>query len=325
MPVCNYLFSFSLGKRTKNLPNWIKNEEKVTKGKDKGKIIKKPPPAFLFNILIKTNVSKKIDRKLLKGQRDLLEMYDFCWALQNGEIDPVYLEKEPPPMHNARWINGFVRGLNVITRLAKESITENWIIYCTLITQAYAPYVFDIHFHPHLKLAPVHFYKFLIAAKECLQPFGGEHFDEETGETLTTFEWVFKTFVRNGYCMHPEGLLLAGITCGDKPVALRALTIHEKALKYHENDETVRRFVKPDASQYNLEAEHWFDALDWPNLTDDYITPSPLIKGLYPDVDKLRNMINRNEEIHLPRNLVSHARNNERAVKQTTMSVQANR
>ena len=262
-----------------------------------------------------------MDRDLLKGQRDLLEMYDFCWALQNGEIDPVYLEKQPPPMHNARWVNGFVRGFNVIIRLPKEAITENWIIYCTLLTQAYAPYVFDIHFHPHLKLAPIHFHKFLMRTKECLKQFKAR----EEFEGQDWFELIFETFQNNGYCMHPEGLLLAGITCKEKPVALRALAIHEKALKYHENDETVRRFVKPDASQYNLEAEHWFDALDWPNLSDEYITPSPLIKGLYPDVDKLRNMIHQNEEIKLPRNLVSHSRNNERAVQQTTKSVKANR
>ena len=152
------------------------------------------------------------------------------------------------------------------------------MIYCTFITQAYAPYVFDIHFHPHLKLAPVHFHKFLMRAQECLKPFKG-----------IRFEQIFETFERNGYCMHPEGLLLSGITCGEKTIALRALEIHEKALRYHENREKTRRFVKPNASQYNLTAEHWFDALDWLNLSDDYITPSPLIKGLYPYVDELRN------------------------------------
>ena len=150
-------------------------------------------------------------------------------------------------------------------------------------------------------------------AQECLKPFKGR------------FEKIFDTFVRNGYCMHPEGMLLAGITCKDKAIALRALAIHEKALKYHEDKTEIRKYVKPGESQYNLAAEHWFDALDWPNLSDEYITPSPLIKGLYPDVEKLRHMINQNEEIPLPPNLVAHARNNERAVKQTTMSVGGNR
>ena len=263
----------------------------------------------------------KLDRSLLKDQRDLLELYDFCWALNDGEIDPKYLEKQPPPMNSARWINGFVRGLNVIIRLDKKFITNNWIMYCTLITQAYAPYIFDIHFKPHLKLASIHFHKFLMATKKCMQPFGGEIYDEDTGVTLTYFEKLFETFVRNGYCMHPEGLLLAGITCDDKAVALRALDIHEKAVQYHENRDDIRRFVKPDKSQYNLEAEHFFDALDWANLSDDYITPSPLILGLYPDVDELRYKINQEQEIKLPLNLVSHSRNNERAVKQSTLSV----
>ena len=257
----------------------------------------------------------------MKGQRDLLELYDFCWALNDGEIDPIYLEKQPPPMNNARWINGFVRGLNVVSRLDADLITENWKMYCTLITQAYAPYMFDIHFHPHLKLAPIHFHKFLMATKKCLQPFGGEVYNENTGETLTYFEKVFETFVRNGYMMHPEGLLLAGITYGEKDVALRALDIHEKAVQYHKNRDDIRLFIKPDKSQYNLEAEHFFDALHWSKLSDDYITPSPLILGLYPDVDELRNKINRGEEIKLPKNLVMHARNNERAIRQTSLSV----
>ena len=257
----------------------------------------------------------------MKGQRDLLELYDFCWALNDGEIDPIYLEKQPPPTNNARWINGFVRGLNVVSRLDADLITENWKMYCTLITQAYAPYMFDIHFHPHLKLAPIHFHKFLMATKKCLQPFGGEVYNENTGETLTYFEKVFETFVRNGYMMHPEGLLLAGITYGEKEVALRALDIHEKAVQYHKNRDDIRLFIKPDKSQYNLEAEHFFDALHWSKLSDDYITPSPLILGLYPDVDELRNKINRGEEIKLPKNLVMHARNNERAIRQTSLSV----
>ena len=252
----------------------------------------------------------KIDRDLLKGQRDLLELYDFCWALNDGEIDPIYLEKDPPPMHCARWFNGFVRGLNIIIRLDSRLITKNWIMYCTLITQAYAPYIFDIHFHPHLKLAPIHFHKFLMRTQQCLKPFRGGYFEK-----------IFETFVRNGYCMHPEGLLLAGITCGERDVALRALDIHEEAVEYHKNRVDIRRFDKPDKSKYNLAAEHFFDALDWVNLSDDYVTPSPLILGLYPDVDVLRNLIIRNEEIPLPANLVSHARNNERAVKQTTLSV----
>ena len=309
-----------IGQRTKGLPKWIINEDKITRGKDKGKIIKHPPPRFQFNIKIKTNVPK-LDRNLLKEQRDLLELYDFCWALNDGEIDPKYLEKQPPPMNSARWINGFVRGLNVVIRLDFELITENWRMYCTLITQAYAPYIFDIHFHPHLKLASIHFHKFLMATKEILQPFGGEVYNENTGETLTYFEKLFETFVRNGYCMHPEGLLLAGITYPDKVVALRALEIHAKAVEYHKNRGDVRRFEKPDKSKYNLEAKHFFDALDWANLSDNYITPSPLILGLYPDVDELRNKINRGEEIKLPKNLVMHARNNERAIRQTSLSV----
>ena len=92
-------------------------------------------------------------------------------------------------------------------------------------------------------------------------------------------------------------------------------------MQYHENRGDIRLFEKPDKSKYNLEAKHFFDALDWANLSEDYITPSPLILGLYPDVDELRNKINRDEEIKLPKNLLSHSRNNERAIRQTTLSV----
>ena len=56
-------------------------------------------------------------------------------------------------------------------------------------------------------------------------------------------------------------------------------------------------------------------------VRSDYLYLSPLILGLYPDVDELRNKINSGEEIKLPKNLVMHARNNERAIRQTSLSV----
>ena len=262
---------------------------------------------FLFKKLIITYVPK-LDRDLLKGQRDLLEAYDLCWALNDGVIDPIYLSKQPPPMHSARWFNAFVRAVNVYIRLEKPTVS--WTMFVTLITQAYFPYIFDIHFQPHLKFAAVHFHKFLQRAHDCLKPFPGNWFKK-----------IFPTFVRNGYSAHPESIILAGLASEDKAIAKRAFDLYEKAVENDKNRTAVRRFVVPREAQYNLSAENFFEMLDWDNLPDDYITPPPLIMGLYPDIENLRRVINSNEQLILPLNLLAHSRNNERAVKQTSLSV----
>ena len=143
-----------------------------------------------------------------------------------------------------------------------------------------------------------------------MKPFRGNYFDK-----------IFDTFVRNGYSAHPESLFLAGLASEDKAIAKRAFDLYEKAVERHQNRTDIRRFVKPSGNQYNLAAENFFDMLDWDNLSEDYITPSPLIMGLYPDIENLRRVINSNEQLILPPNLLAHSRNNERAVKQTSLSV----
>ena len=131
---------------------------------------------------------------------------------------------------------------------------------------------------------------------------------------------VFATFIRNGYSAHPESILLAGLASEDNTIRKRAFDLYEKAVERHENRTDIRRFVVPTQDQYNLDAENFFDMLDWDKLPEDYITPPPLIMGLYPDIEELRRVINSNEQLIFPSNLLAHSRSNERQVKQTSLS-----
>ena len=280
-----------------------------------GLALEKNRTPFLFKLLIKTNVPK-LDRNLLKGTPDLLQAYDLCWALHDGVIDPSYLNKDPPPMNNARWFNTFVRALMVFIRL--ENPSANWIVFVTLITQAYFPYIFAIHFQPHLKFAAVHFHKFLKRTYDLLKNFSGNYFFKEEKHKKTgkmVMVGVFATFIRNGYSAHPESVLLAGLASEDKAVARRAFDLYEKAVERHKNRTDIRRFVVPTQDQYNLDAEHFFDMLDWDNLPEDYITPPPLVMGLYPDMEELRRVVNSSsEQLIFPKNILAHSRNNERQI-----------
>jgi len=71
-------------------------------------------------------------RELLKGQEDLIILYDLVKGIESGIIDPIYLLKEMPNISNARWRTTFIRILRLYVQTPAPSeelkILVNFII-----------------------------------------------------------------------------------------------------------------------------------------------------------------------------------------------------
>ena len=290
-----------------------------------------------FKMKIATNIPK-LDPKYLKGQRDLKLLHDWCWAIHNGKFDSeeeqAYYEKALcPKMHNARWFTTYIRILSAFARLIYPS--RVWIIMVTYILQAYAKNVFAIHFKPLMIHGSVHFNNYLRDSEQCLRPFIGKFkfsagIDKRTEKIIWSRDLfqdkIFPCFTRyqNACYLHPESILLSGVASDDKKMAQKAFEIYIKSLKFHENRETIRRFIPPKPEWVNVQAENCIEMLKWDMIPDDYITPPPLLMGLYKEVEDIRKIVYGSGKLDIPP-FLSHSQFNEAAIKQTTLSAKFNR
>ena len=291
---------------------------------------------LLFRKKIATTIPK-VDPEYLKSQRDLKMLHDWCWAIHNGKFDSEeeqnYYEKALcPKMHNARWWTTYIRILSAFARLQRP--TQAWIIMVTYILQAYAKNVFAIHFKPLMIYGSVHFNTYLRDSEQCLRPFIGKFkfvaaTDKKTKKNIWSKDLfkdkIFPSFIRYQNCcyIHPESVLLSGVASDDKEMAQKAFEIYSKSLKVHENRTTIRRFTPPKPEWVNVQADNCLDMLKWELIPDDYITPPPLLMGLFKEED-IRKVVYGNGKLDIPP-FLSHSQFNEAAIKQTTLSAKFNR
>ena len=306
---------------------------KACKSLDKDQLKQK----LLFKKKIATTIPK-LAPHYLKEQRDLKMLHDWCWAIHNGKFDSedeqAYYEKALcPKMHNARWFTTFIRILSAFARLRNPS--QIWIIMVTYILQAYAKNVFAIHFQPLLIHGSVHFNTFLRDSEQCLRPFKGKfkfvvRIDRKTKKNIWSKDLfkdkIFPSFTRyqNACYLHPESILLSAVASDDKIMAQNAFEIYSKSLKVHENRETIRKFKPPQPEWVNVQAENCLDMLKWDLIPDDYITPSPLLMGLFKEEEHIRKIVYGTGKLEIPK-FLSHSQHNEAAIKQTTLSAKFNR
>ena len=258
---------------------------------------------FQFKVKIETHIPY-IGREYLKQQRDLKMLHDLCWAIHHGKFETEEIQKEyelkpTPPMHSARWFTTYIRVLNCFARMENPSLI--WIIMVTYILQAYAKNVFAIHFKPHIIYGSVHYNSYLRDSEKCLRQFKGKF------NGLDLFkEYILPTFTRqeNGCYAHPESVLLAAIASDDKKMAKKALAIYEKSLEFHGNSTEIRKFIVPTPDMINVKAKNCLEMLKWKKLTDEYITPPPLLKGLF-SIEHIREVVNGTGKLEFP-NICSH-------------------
>ena len=63
--------------------------------------------------------------------------------------------------------------------------------------------------------------------------------------------------------------------------------------------------------------------LKWDSMPDDYVTPPPLLMGLF-ELEHIRKIVYGTGKLDIP-DFLSHSQHNERAIKQTTLSAKFNR
>ena len=110
--------------------------------------------------------------------------------------------------------------------------------------------VFDVHFSPKFWNGSIHIFNYAKRCKACLKK---EH-----------FEIVKKSFITNGYFLHPENILMCAYLSPLSPprTKARALKLILKAREnYAENIEDVRPFVLPTDDQLNFDTNDFFDVL----------------------------------------------------------------
>ena len=281
-------------------------------------------------------------------------------GFETDDLQKYYEITPSPKMHNARWWTTYIRILSAFARL--KNPTMPWIIMVTFILQAYAKNVFDIHFYPHITMGSVHYNEFLRNSELCLRPFKEDkwvvsflkrnlkihfpnsckycskwfareptlkqhqktHRNAEIRVTYLFEDFIFPVFTRftNSCWGNPESVLLAAVASDDKTIAQRAFEIYVKSLELHEKREDIRRFVlKPE--WINPMAENCFDMIKWEIMSENDITPPPLLMGLF-DVEHIRKIVYGTGKLEFP-NFPSHSQANERAIKQTTLSAKFNR
>merc|ERR1712223_874748 len=118
---------------------------------------------------------------------------------------------------------------------------------------------------------------------------------------------------------HPENLLLAGLFSRYSPPRIKekALEFILKARNNHKDSVDVRKFSPPEAHQIKENARHFFSVLDWNSMTEDFVTPPPVL-SIYTD-DELRDYNN----LVLP-DFKNHNQECERVMQDIEASVESN-
>ena len=281
-------------------------------------------------------------------------------GFETDEKQKYYEKALCPKMHNARWWTTFIRLLSAFARL--KNPTMEWIVMVTYIVQAYAKNVFDIHFKPHITMGSVHYHEYLKNSEKCLRPFKEdkkvvsflkknlkihfpnsckycgrwfpriptlekhqrEHRNAVIRKTELFNDFIFPVFTRftNSCYGNPESVLLAAVASDNKTIAQRGFEIYVKSLELHNKRKDIRKFLlKPE--WINVEAENFLDMLRWDIMSENDITPPPLLMGLF-DTEHIRKIVYGTGKLEFP-NFPAHSQANERAIKQTTLSAKYNR
>ena len=123
-------------------------------------------------------------------------------------------------------------------------------------------------------------------------------------------------------CIRDRSILLSAVASDDKDMAQKGFEIYSKAVEHHKNSTTIRKFEPPKAEWVNVKANNCLEMLNWDKIPNDYITPPPLLMGLFEKED-IRKIVYGTGKLDIP--FLSHSQHNERAIKQTTLSAKFNR
>ncbi|KAG0719329.1 hypothetical protein GWK47_007306 [Chionoecetes opilio] len=223
-----------------------------------------------------------VDVKDLSSDQQYL--WQMCQAVSEGHCPCDIALRKPGPLNPSRWLTTANRILRLYVGLDAPSNNIKHLV--TFIIRVYAPTWFAIKTQPSCKDGAKHLHGMMVRTRYL---------------SSSLQKVVDPVMRRNGFCGHPENVLLAMIT--DERPHIRELGLRRiMKARSHVSANKIRRFRVPPL---NRDVTEYQDMVDWQTLT---VTEPPVTMDM---TDKeLQDMISAQMSPHrvFPRSLVTHRR-----------------
>lgn len=171
-------------------------------------------------------------------------LYEISFAVSSGVCSTTLANKQPGPIHHARWLTKANRVLREY--VSNEKPSKNLIDVATYIMRVYVPTYFNVKYKPSCTHGSIHFFN-VIKYSEYLPP-----------RYLNIVKQVWKD---NSYFANSENILLAMIF--DANPTIRQMG-YKKILKSRDESDqefgVVREYLIP---RILYDCENYYELIDW--------------------------------------------------------------
>lgn len=225
---------------------------------------------------IKFDAEMNVDSDGLTNDQRYL--FEIAKIVDSGIINSHLCSLRPGPIHNARWMTTASRILRVY--VSTEAPSRNLQLLVKYITKVYVPIWFDIKSQHWWYYGAKHLFNILHRSKK--------HVPE-------LFNTVKKYVLFNSYYFHPENVLIAMISEGEKSVRRGAYAKIIECRRHRADSEHLRIFAKPQGAQLDFKADTYFNILLWPKIE---ISEPPYTKRF--TIEELETFMDSDSAIILP-------------------------
>lgn len=192
-------------------------------------------------------------------------LWQMCQAVSSGHCPYDLALRKPGLLNHSRWLTTANRILRLYVGLDEPSNNVKTLV--RFIIRVYAPTWFAIKTQPSCKYGAKHLHGMMVRTRYL---------------SSSQKKVVDPVIQRNGFCGHPENVLLAMIT--DERPHIRELGLRRiiKA-RSHVPANKIRKYQVPPL---NLNATEYYDMIDWQSLT---VTEPPVTMNMTND--ELKDMI----------------------------------
>ena len=256
-----YDFADSIGKKVKRLQNKLK-------------------PLCAFEI-ITTTVPLDLSSAFIRKGSDAEYAYKICLGISRGHLDKEiftesFINRNPGNIGHARWLNTWNNIGRMYTQMTEPKngklnemgLNHKQFMFVKRLVifglQVYIPNYFMIKKNWDMKDGPSNFLNMCKNAEKVC--------------TESEFKVFKDVMIYNSYYCHSEAILYSAVAGSDADIRKRAVDIIEK-IREKRNDDQLRKYILP-REFINLNAENYFDMLNFDSLPEEHLSVPPLFRKI---------------------------------------------